>query len=98
MAAGVPVLCPRSSIYAEYIDHGVDGLLYDTREDAVRQLAGLRGAPARTAALGRAARAKVARFVESKRMASAVRDLLAGRHAPPESARAEPVRRVAAAS
>src|SRR4029453_16660487 len=84
MAAGVPALCPRSSIYAEYIDHGVDGLLYDAPEDALQQLTDLRDAPARAVALGRAARAKVSWLVAPEHAASALGRLVVGRHVPLE--------------
>ena len=76
MAARMPVLCPRASTFAEYIDHDVDGLLYDEREDALELLAALRRSPARAAELGRAARAKVETLVAPLRMASAVRQLV----------------------
>lgn len=78
MASGVPVLCRRASLFAEYIDHGLDGLLYDEREEALELLAALRRAPARAAELGRAARAKVETLVAPQRMASAVRQLIVG--------------------
>jgi glycosyltransferase involved in cell wall biosynthesis len=76
MAAGVPVLCPRASTFAEYIDHDVDGLLYDERDDALELLAALRRAPARAIELGRAARTKVETLVGPLRMTSAVRQLV----------------------
>ena len=76
MAAGVPVLCPRASIFAEYIDHDVDGLLYDERDDVLELLAALRRAPPRAVELGRAARIKIETLVEPLRIASVVRQLL----------------------
>jgi hypothetical protein len=88
MAAGVPVICPRSSIFAEYIDHAVDGLLYDRREEAERQVAELRRAPARAVTLGRAARAKMEHILDHSRMASAVREFVLGGISPEEVRRA----------
>ena len=46
MALGVPVLCPRASIHAERIEHGVDGLLYGSSEEAEQHLSDLRREPA----------------------------------------------------
>jgi hypothetical protein len=42
MACGVPVLCPRHSIHAERIEHGVDGLLYGSSAEARQLLSDLR--------------------------------------------------------
>jgi glycosyltransferase involved in cell wall biosynthesis len=61
MALGVPVLCPRISVHAGSIEHGVDGMLYDTPEEATQHLTDLRRAPALAAAIGRAGREKVLR-------------------------------------
>ncbi len=55
MAAGVPVVCPRTSIYAEYVRDGVDGLLYDGDDGALACLRALRDAPDVRGALGAAA-------------------------------------------
>ena len=78
MAAGVPVLCPDNSIYAEYIEHGVDGLLYDSRDQALRLSGGAADAPERAAAaLVRRAHQGATRC--STRVArAAVRMLIAG--------------------
>ena len=54
MALGIPVLCPRTSIHAEYIRDGVDGILYDDAAGALEALASLRSDPARSAAMGAA--------------------------------------------
>jgi hypothetical protein len=78
MAGGTPVLCPRSSMFAEYIEHGVNGLLYGRRDEAIDHIRALRQSPARGAALGRAARARVAALVEPRRAAEAVRAIVAG--------------------
>ena len=64
MAAGVPVLCPRDSIYAEYIDDGVDGWLYDDARSAAAKLAALRNDREALAAAGRSAREKAVRLFD----------------------------------
>jgi hypothetical protein len=58
MAHGVPVVCPRGSAYAEYFDDGVDGLLYDSPDEALAHVNDLHRAPAYATAIGDAARAK----------------------------------------
>ena len=78
MAAGVPLVCPRASIFAEYITHGTDGLLYDEREEALLHIEQLRRTPSRRIALGQAARAMVARLVANERTALDVRRLILG--------------------
>jgi hypothetical protein len=90
MASGIPVLCPAASIYAEYIADGVDGLLYRSPDQAAQQLVELRRAPTRVAALGSAARAKVAQLVDTAALAATVRQLVTGKPVPHEPARAEP--------
>ena len=64
MAAGVPVLCPRDSIYAEYIDDGVDGWLYDDARSAAAKLAALRSDSEALTIAGRAAREKALRLFD----------------------------------
>jgi hypothetical protein len=78
MALGVPVLCPKTSQYAEYVTDGVDGVLYDGFDDALGKLAELRRAPAYAASVGRAARAKAARLLDPATVAGAWRELLLG--------------------
>ena len=82
MAAGVPIIAPRASLFAEYIEHGVDGLLYGERGEAPELIAALRSDPARRRALGQAARAKVAPLIAPERAAEEVRRLLRGEPAP----------------
>ena len=63
MLAGVGVLCPRASVYAEYVTDGVDGWLYDDYDDVPRLVATLRNEPERARAVGEAARrSALARF------------------------------------
>jgi hypothetical protein len=78
MASGVPALCPAASIYAEYIDDGVDGLIYHSCDEAVQQLIELRRSPTRIEGLGRAARGKVAELVSSTAVTDIVRQLVSG--------------------
>jgi hypothetical protein len=78
MAGGVPIIAPRASLFAEYIEHGVDGLLYGERGEALEHIAALRREPARRMALGQAARAKVAPLIAPERVADRVRRLMRG--------------------
>jgi hypothetical protein len=71
MALGVPVLCPRTSVYAEYVDDGHDGWLYDDDADAQRLVAMLRGDRSRVHAAGALARAKVRALLEPRRLVPA---------------------------
>ena len=82
MAAGVPVVCPRGSIYAEYLEHGADALLYDSDDDALGSLAALRADPRRTASIGAAGRATARRLFDPAALAAGYRALVAGVNAP----------------
>jgi hypothetical protein len=76
MAQGVPVVCPRASIFAEYLDHGVDALLHDSDDEALEFVAALRsdpGAPGPSAA-GRA----TAQRLFDRRLAASYRRVVAG--------------------
>jgi glycosyltransferase involved in cell wall biosynthesis len=64
MAAGVPVLCPRDSIYAEYIDDGIDGWLYDDARSAAARLAALRNDREALTTAGRTARERALRLFD----------------------------------
>ena len=66
MALGLPVLCPRASIHAVRIAHGVDGFLFESDEEAAGYLSDLRRAPALAAAVGSAARASVRALLEAR--------------------------------
>jgi hypothetical protein len=89
MASGVPVLCPAASIYAEYVNDGVDGFIYHSREEAVQQLVDLRRSPARVVGLGSAARVKVAELVGSAAVTDIVRQLVSGNPIVPDHGSAE---------
>ena len=69
MAAGVPVICPSTSIYAEYIDHDVDGWLYDSTAEALALVERLQRDTARLATIGAAARDKAARLFDPAALA-----------------------------
>lgn len=97
MAAGTPVICPRGSMFAEYIDHGVDGLLYDGRDEVIELLSALRRRPAWGMSLGRAARAKVAALVAPARTARALEEFVLGERHPIEPSVASEVRQLAMA-
>ncbi|HEX6138365.1 MAG TPA: SEC-C metal-binding domain-containing protein [Casimicrobiaceae bacterium] len=76
MLLGVPVLCPRGSIYAEYIDDGVDGWLYEDEAAAAAVVDSLRDDRRGVAAAGAAARAKALRLFEPNALASAYAELV----------------------
>jgi hypothetical protein len=97
MAAGTPVVCPRTSIFAEYIEHDVDGLLYDEAEEAIELVDGLRRVPARVVALGDAARVKIAALVAPPRVAEALHRLVVGTPSSLGAAGSGPVRHLAVA-
>jgi glycosyltransferase involved in cell wall biosynthesis len=78
MALGVPVLCPRRSIHAEYIRDGVDGILYDDDAGALEALAVLGTDPKRRLALGAAARESARRMFDPGKIAFMYRRLVAG--------------------
>jgi hypothetical protein len=78
MAYGVPVLCPRTSIHAERIEHGVDGLLYESAAEAHQQLSDLQRAPLKAAAIGRAGREKVLALLDAKAQFRRYREFVFG--------------------
>jgi glycosyl transferase family 1/SEC-C motif-containing protein len=78
MALGIPVLCPRTSIHAEHVRDGVDGILYDDDAGTLAALAALRDDPARRSALGAAAAASARAMFDPDALALAYRRLVAG--------------------
>ncbi|MEP6678964.1 MAG: tetratricopeptide repeat-containing glycosyltransferase family protein [Betaproteobacteria bacterium] len=78
MAQGIPVLCPRDSIHAERIEHGVDGFLYASFDEAQHILVDLRRAPALAAAVGEAARARARSLFDAGALARRYRDVVSG--------------------
>jgi hypothetical protein len=65
------VLCPRESIFAEYIDDGVDGWLYADDRSALSLIRGLRTDRARVLEIGGAARAKAHRLFDPRTLTDA---------------------------
>ena len=65
MASGVPVMCARESVYAEYIDDGVDGWLYDTDDSVMAMLDRLRADRTRLRDAGANARRKALRLFDA---------------------------------
>src|SRR5439155_21456379 len=59
MACGLPVVCHRHGGYIDSIDHGTNGFLFDTNEEALAILRRLQDDPALRASVGAAARAAV---------------------------------------
>ena len=76
MAQGVPVLCHHESIYAEYVEDGVDGLLFADAGAATSAIDALRADRARLRAMSQAARAKALRLFEPEALASAYADVV----------------------
>lgn len=58
MACGLPVVCERRGGYAEAIEHGVDGFVFDDEREAEDLIRQLRDEPALRQRIGIAARAK----------------------------------------
>jgi hypothetical protein len=56
MTAGLPVVCGRAGGYAELIEHGVNGFLFDNETDALDIVERLAAEPAERARVGKAAR------------------------------------------
>jgi hypothetical protein len=78
MALGVPVLCPRTSAHAEYIEHGVDGFLYRSTAEAQQQVSDLQRAPRKAAAIGRAGREKVWALLDANAQFRRYREFIFG--------------------
>ena len=78
LAYGLPVLCPRTSVYAEFLADRVDGLLYASDEDALALVMQLRAAPAWAKQIGAAARNKAQRMFGEDALAREYRELIVG--------------------
>jgi glycosyltransferase involved in cell wall biosynthesis len=59
MACGLPVVGHRRNGFVEWIEHGVDGFLFDTTEEALHILQRLKDDPALRARIGAAARLRM---------------------------------------
>ncbi|UTF61673.1 glycosyltransferase family 4 protein [Gilvimarinus sp. DA14] len=69
MACGLPVVCHRNGGYADWIEHDVNGLLFDTSEQALTLLKELVADPQRRARLGKQARLTVEKMYSSEAIA-----------------------------
>ncbi len=78
LAYGLPVLCPRKSVYAEVFADRVDGLLYAGDDDALALMMQLRAAPAWAKQIGAAARKKAQRMFGEEAMAHQYREFIVG--------------------
>ena len=56
MACGLPVVCHESGGYAEWIEHGTNGFLFATQQEALQILLGLKEDPALRERVGKEAR------------------------------------------
>lgn len=83
MACGIPVVAHRRGGYAEWIEHGTDGLLFDTREQAAAMLLALKDDPDLRAALGQAARRKMETTYSAEEMRALVAFYTAAEAVPP---------------
>lgn len=86
MACGIPVVAHRRGGYAEWIEHGTDGLLFDTREQAAAMLLALKDDPGLCAALGQAARRKMESTYSAEEMRALVAFYTAAEAVPPPQA------------
>ena len=59
MACGLPVVCHNSGVYDEIIDHGQNGFLFDTQQQALEILLRLKEDPALRESISKAARETV---------------------------------------
>ena len=78
MLLGVPVLCPLGSVHAERIEHGVDGFIYASGNEAQQQIRKLRDDPALAQTIGRAGRDKIRALADPQAQASRYRELVFG--------------------
>ncbi|HEX8069129.1 MAG TPA: glycosyltransferase [Pyrinomonadaceae bacterium] len=72
MACGLPVVCHRRGGYAELIEHGRDGFLFETQAEARALLLRLKADPALRQSVGAAARATIERVFAPERRAEVV--------------------------
>lgn len=72
MACGLPVVCHRNGGYADYIDHGRNGFLFDTEDEAFALLTALQQDSALRQRVGAAARATVAELFSPSALQSLV--------------------------
>ena len=80
MALAKPVLCPRRSMHAWQIVDGVDGLLYDTHDQALTLVQNLARAPQWAQQLGEAAREKSRQRIDAAQLDASYRAILPSMH------------------
>lgn len=78
MALSVPVVCPRDSSFAEWVDDGRDGLLYDTEPEALEHVRNLRSAPALAAEIGAKGRSRLETLIGADAGAARYRQFVLG--------------------
>lgn len=71
MARGLPVLCPRASLYAEYIEHERNGLLYSDKAEAAAWVGRLAADAQWAGVIGEGARLRAAELFDPARLAAA---------------------------
>ena len=76
MACGVPVVCSRRGGYAEYVEHGRSGFLFDDNSEALRWIDALRADPVLRGNVAKAARRRALAIVQTGR--ASVRRFYAG--------------------
>jgi hypothetical protein len=67
-ALGLPVLCPETSRWAEYVEDGMDGLCFDSHEQLQRLVGELKVAPGWARDVGDAARTRTLALLEAGEM------------------------------
>jgi len=77
-ALGVPILCPVTSRWAEYMQDGIDGLLYENDDRLLELVSDLRTAPGWAADIGAAARKCTAALLDPERLGRAYAQLIHG--------------------
>jgi glycosyltransferase involved in cell wall biosynthesis len=76
MACGLPVVCERRGGYVEFIEHGRNGFLFDTEEEAFRILLRLREDAPWRQAVGAEARKTTEEIFSPERRAEVVQFFL----------------------
>ena len=82
MACGLPVVCGRRGGYADYIEHGSNGFLFDTTEQAIALIRELRSDASLRERIGRAARRTVEALYGGDHWQRKLAFFLPGEHAP----------------
>jgi glycosyltransferase involved in cell wall biosynthesis len=72
MACGLPVVCHNRGGYAEIIEHGRNGFLFDTQQEALRILLGLKEDPVLRERVGKEARRTAEELFSSARRSKIV--------------------------